>query len=201
MIGINHKDGLLKSNEDELKEQIPETVREFRFGNFLLKVTRSKTGSVGLIMKNTEQSDEHHTMYFKDDQPFLHYTQEGSKGKSNKHTEIDVKKFLEKLAKTLEVFYLGFEKLELTDSRFLGKTSCLVTGSRMIISDINAKKANFEQDVDYHECLFENTDVAQNGFGSIVDGENEIGMLMVKDGELFFHDLKDLESKMAGYLL
>jgi len=182
--------------EDKLKEQIPETVKEFRYENVIIKITKSKTGSVGLVIKNIEWENHHFTFVVKDRKITMHRTDEGSKNKSKVRQDIDFEKVMKELAKLLGNIFKEAEKLDLTDSRFLGKRSIMLTGTNLFIDELKTKKVTFDQDLDYDDTLFENIDTAKNSFGVILDNnDDEVATIFVNNGDVYRFDLEKYGSE------
>lgn len=172
-------------------KQIPETVKEFRYENVIIKITKSKTGSVGLVIKNIEWENHHFTFVVKDGKITMHQTDEGSKNKPKVRQDIDFEKVMRELAKLLGNIFKEAEKLDSTDLRFLGKRSIMLTGTNLFINELKTKKVTFDQDLDYDDTLFENIDTAKNSFGVILDdNDDEIATIFVNNGDIYWLDFE-----------
>ena len=77
------------TDNEELSNEIPKTVREFRFDNMLLKITKSKNDTYGLVIKNIENPKYHHTFVAEKQNPSFHYTEESDGMTPNAHKHID----------------------------------------------------------------------------------------------------------------
>ncbi len=183
-------------DDNRLAKEIPRTVREFRFGNMILKITKSQTGSVGMMIKNEEWENEHYMFVFNKEQASMHHTKERFQNKPSIHQKIDFEKVLQIIGKALEKMLRSSEKLELTDQQYLGKKAFLMTDSRLFIVQKKSKKVRFDQDIDFNETLFENIDTAQNAFGVICDSnDKELCSIFVNNGDVYRLKPEELNDK------
>jgi len=183
------------TDSDELSKQIPQTAREFRFGNMILKITKSKNNTYGFIIINTENPKFHHTLVAKD-KPEMHFTKESDGITPNQHQDIDFEQFGKMLSNTVTEMFSNTQKILLDDQRFVGKHVVMFVSQKMIVENSTAKKVNLDQEVNYEESLFEDIDVSENRMGVICDDDgNELCMIVVNDGQIFQIDLDSLDSK------
>ncbi len=183
------------TDQKELSKQIPKTAKEFRFSNMVLKITKSKNDTYGLIIKNTENPKFHHTLIAKD-KPELHFTKESDGITPNQHNWIDFEQFGQSLSNMITELFSNAQKLALDDPRFMGKNAVMIISQKMIVENSTAKKVNFDQEVEYEESLFEDIDVSENRMGIICDDDgNELCMIVVNAGQIFQIDLDSLDSK------
>ena len=183
------------TDPDDLSKQIPQTAREFRFGNIILKNTKSQNGTYGIIIKNTENPKFHHTLVAKD-KPEMHFTKESDGITPNQHNSIDFEQFGQSLSNIFTELFSNAQILSLDDSRFVGKNTVMIISQKMIVENSTAKKVKLDQKVEYEESLFEDIDVSENRMGVICDDDgNELCMIVVNDGKIFKIDLDSLDSK------
>ena len=179
-------------NEEKLAKVIPKTVKEFRFANGIVKITKTNGKPSGILIINTENKIKtHHHIYFNNDQAHFHETLE-QKG-TNIHRPIKYEKFLETLGKALQEMFSLARQVELTDQRFVGKTTILASNIEMYIEKSTNKKVEFGQMYDEDESVFENIDVVKNSVGSIWEKNEETHMVFVKNGLVYVIDLEELE--------
>lgn len=183
------------TDQEELSKQIPQTAREFRFGNILLKLTKSKNDTYGLIIKNTENPKVHHTLVAKD-KPELHFTNESDGIIPNQHNWIDFEQFGKSLSDMMTELFSNAQRITLDDPRFTGKPVVMLVSQKMMVVDSTRKKVNFDQEVEYEESLFEDIDVSENRMGVICDDDgNELCMILINDGQIFQIDFDSIDSK------
>lgn len=183
------------TNNEELVNEIPKTAREFRFGSMLLKITKSKNGTHGFIIKNTENPNFHHTLVAKDN-PEIHFTKESDGVVPNQHNWIDFLQFGESLSNMLNEVLLNAQRIHRDDPRFTGKSTVMLVNQKMIVEKSTVKKVKFDQEIEYDESLFEDIDVSENRLGIICDDEgNELCMIIVNDRQIFKIDLDMMNSK------
>ena len=183
------------TDQTEFSKQIPETAREFRFGNIIIKLTKSKNNTYGLIIKNTENPKFHHTLVAKD-KPELHFTKESDGIIPNQHNPIDFEQFGKSLSDMMTELFSNAQRITLDDPRFTGKNTVMIISQKMIVENSTAKKVNFDQEVEYEESLFEDIDVSENRIGVICDKNgDELCMIIVNDGQIFQIDFDSLDSK------
>jgi len=183
------------TNQDELSKQIPSTVRELRFGNVLLKITKSNNDTYGIIIKNTDNPKVHHTLIAKD-KPEMHFTKESDGIVPNQHNPIDFEVLTQSLSNMINELFSNAQKLSLDDPRFTGKPTVMIVGQKMVVEKSTAKKVNLDQEVEYEESFFEDIDVSENRMGIICDNVgNELCMIIVNDGQIFKIDLDSIDSE------
>jgi len=183
------------TNQEELSKQIPQTAKEFRFGNMILKITKSKNGTYGFVIKNTENPKFHHTLVAKD-KPEMHFTKESDGITPNQHNSIDFEQFGQSLSNIFTELFSNAQILSLDDPRFTGKHAIMIVSQKMIVENSTRKKVNFDQEIEYEESLFEDIDVSENRIGIICDDNgNELCMIVINDGQIFKIDLEQLDSK------
>jgi len=85
------------------------------------------------------------------------------------------------------------KQVELTEEKFLGKKTILVSNFKMEIQKSTNQKVEFGQLYDQDETLFENIDVSKNAVGSIWDDVKETHMVFVQNGLVYVIDLVDLD--------
>lgn len=180
-------------NNDDLSKQIPHNVKEFRYEDSIFIITNQK--SIGfLIIKKYQR--EHLHFYQKNDSLGLVLTIESFDGTPKRHIEIDIKKSVELLAKILSDTFASAERLNLTDSRFIGKKVIFLTSHNLFIDKLAKKAAFFAHEYEVKEIPFENIDKNKNALGVIIDNHGvETDMLIVKDGDIHKLNLEQLDSK------
>ena len=183
------------TDQEELSKQIPETAKEFRFGNVFLKITKSKNGTYGIIIKNTENPKVHHTLVAKT-KPEFHFTKESDGITSNQHNWIDFEEFEQIFSNMMTDVFSNAQKITLNDPRFTGKSTVMLVSQKMIVEKSTRKKVNFDQEIEYEESFFEDIDVSENRIGIICDDNgNESCMIIINDGQIFEIELDSLDSK------
>lgn len=183
------------TNHEEFSKQIPKTAREFRFGNMLLKITKSKNNTYGIIIKNTENPKFHHTLVAKD-KPEFHFTKESDGIVPNQHGNIDFEQLAQTFSNIVTEMFSNAQKITLDDLRFTGKLTVMFVSQKMIVVKSTVKKVNFDQEIEYEESLFEDIDVSENKMGIVCDDDgNELCMIIVNNGQIFQIDLDSLDSK------
>ncbi len=183
-------------NKNDLSKEIPETAREFRLDDLLLKITKSEKGSVGFVVKNTNNPHNHHTFVVDGKNFSLHSTKESDGIHPNLHEEIDYEKFLIVLGKALDEIFSNAKKLSLNDPNYIERKVQVMTGQQLVFEKKTRKKVVFNQDVEGYEANFEDIDLSKKGIGAIFDDNgNEISMIIIQNNEIFEINLDDLESK------
>lgn len=181
------------TDQNELAKQIPTTATEFRFGNMILKITKSKNGTYGMIIKNTENSKFHHTLVAKD-KPSFHYTKESDGIIPNQHVDIDFLYLQQEIGRQLQNIFTSAQKITIDDARYSGKKTIMLVSQKMIIEKKTAKKVTFDQEIEYEESLFENIDTKHNRMGFILDENgNEQWMILIQNRDIFKLDLEQFE--------
>ncbi|MCE2506667.1 MAG: hypothetical protein J4F36_09440 [Nitrosopumilaceae archaeon] len=181
------------TSQDELEKQIPKTAREFRFGDMIFKITKSKNDTYGFVIKNTENPKFHHTLVAKDE-PEMHYTKESDGIAPNQRQDIDFEQFGKNLANMVNDVFSNAKIIPLDDPRFVGKTVVMIMGQRMIVESSTSKKVNFDQEIEYKESLFQDIDLSENRMGVIYDGDDEL-LIFVNNGRIFHIDFDSLDSQ------
>jgi len=179
---------------EEIGKQIPKTAKEFRYADLVMKLTANRDdGQIsGFMYKDTKTPSQHFHIYLKDNKPYMHLKLE----RSEQRLPIDYEKFLLELGNALADIFSSFEKVELTDSRFIGKDVNLISNFNMKLSRIKPKEVYFEHELDQDFTIFENIDTAKNSLGVICDEiGNETHMVIVKDGDVFVISLEEVEKK------
>jgi len=183
----------LRFNDDPLLKDIPETALKFEYEKMIMIILHPEKKEFDWIVINKENPEIHYHMYQKKGEIYFHKTHHFKNGKK-KYERIDLEKFMVQLREMLSNLFSKAEKLDLADSRFLGKKTILLTGNRLFIDESTSKKVTFDQDVDYDDTLFENIDVAKNSFGVVLDDEdNEIASIFVNNGVVYLLDLDKYE--------
>jgi len=174
------------TNNEELAQEIPKTAREFRFDNMLLKITKSKNDTYGLMIKNTENPKHHHTFVAEEENPSLHYTKESDGKTPNIQKHIDYHQFQQSLADILQGIFSSAEKITLDNPMLADKQTLMFVSQKMIISKKTTKKVIFDQEIEYEESLFQDIDTSENRMGFTID-ENDLEqcMIIVQNGEIF----------------
>lgn len=182
--------------DDELFGQIPNSAKEFRFANFVIKLTGYRNGvPTGYIMKNTESQNEHYHIYRDQQEQHLHKTLEGKDGSKNEHIPINIEDMLQRLGLMLSMMFSQFNRINMDDNHFIGKKVIFISKPEMFVEKATSKKVFFEQEYDEYQMLFEEIDITRNWFGAVYD-ENDVEthMIVVKDGQIFTLDLQKLEA-------
>ena len=183
------------TNNEELAEEIPKTAREFRFDNMVLKITKSKNDTYGLVIKNTENPKHHHTFVLEEENPSLHYTKESDGITPNTQKHIDYKQFQQSLADILHSIFSSAQKITLDNPRLVNKQTIMFVSQKMILSQKTAKKVIFDQEIEYEESLFQDIDTSENRLGFTLNekGEEQC-MIIVQNGEIFKIDVEQFDS-------
>lgn len=177
---------------NDFSESISKTAKEFRLNNFMVKLTKTNGEPSGFIFKNTEKYDDtHYHVYQKDNQAFFHQTLE-QKGQ-NSHYPIEHEEMIKKIGKSLEQIFSLAKQIELTDNRFVGKSTILVSNFEIYVKESTNKKVEFGQIYDQDETVFENIDVAKNAVGSLSDNDQETHMVIVQNGLVYVINLDELD--------
>ena len=184
------------TNNEELGQEIPKTAREFRFDNMLLKITKSKDDTYGLVVKNTENPKHHHTFVLEEKNPSLHYTKESDGITPNIHKPIDYQQFQQRLSDILRSIFSSAQKVTSDNPMLADKQTLMFVSQKMIISKKTAKKVQFDQEVEYEESLFQDIDTSENRIGFTLD-ENGVEqcMIIIQNGEIFKIDIEQFDSK------
>jgi len=176
----------------ELEREIPNTAREFRFDNMVLKITK-KNDTYGFVIKNIENPKHHHTM-IADKQPSFHYTKESDGVAPNTHQPIDYQKFQHRLVEILQDIFSTAQKVNVSDPRFANKHTLMFVSQRLFIVKKTAKKVVFDQEIEYEESLFQDIDTSENRMGFTVDENgSEECMIIVQNGDVFKIDVNRFE--------
>lgn len=184
------------TNSEELAEEIPKTAREFRFDNMLLKITKSKNDTYGIVIKNIENPKHHHTFVAEEKNPSLHYTKESDGILPNTHKHIDYQQFQQSLADILQDIFSSAQKITLDNPMLEDKETIMFVSQKMIISKKTNKKVVFDQEIEYEESLFQDIDTSENRIGFTLNekGEEQC-MIIVQNGEIFKIDVEQFDSK------
>lgn len=184
------------TNHHELAKQIPETAREFRFNNMILKITKSKNDTYGMVVKNIENPKHHHTFVAKNENLSLHYTKESDGITPNRHKHIDYQEFQQGLAGILQGVFSTAQKISLDDPKLIDKYTLMFVSQKMVIAKKTAKKVIFDQEVAYEESLFQDIDTKENRIGFTFD-ENDVEqcMIIIQNGEIFKIDVEQFDAK------
>lgn len=186
------------TNQDDLVQNIPKTAREFRFGNMILIITKSKQGTYGFVIKNKDNPKHHYTLVAKD-KPDFHYTTESKGNNPNQHQHLDLEYFSQELGKEIERVFSSAKKIKLDDVEYHGKKILILHSQKMVISEKTRKKVIFDQEIEYEEIFFENLDTSENYMGFVFDdNDQEQEILIVQNGEIFIIDIDVFEPENSN---
>lgn len=122
------------TDNEKLTEEIPKTAREFRFDNMLLKITKSKNDTYGLVIKNTENPKHHHTFVLEEKNPSLQYTKESDGITPNTHKSLDYPQFQQSLAGILQDIFSSAQKITLDNPLLVDKQTLMFVSQKMMFS-------------------------------------------------------------------
>jgi len=172
-------------SDDPLMKNVPDTVTRFEYENVAIEIRHPEKKEMDILLIMKETPDIHYHIYQEKGEIYFHKTFHSKDGQE-KHESIDIKKSLKKLEEVMSEVFSKAEKLDLNDSKFIGRKVYFLTHNEMNIEKQTKKKVIFGQEVEVEEILFEQIDKNFHKLGFLIDeNDSEPDMIFINDGKIF----------------